>query len=99
MRSSSFFPFSCFFSQLSPFFSFIQGMRFAVRAARHPVYFGLHADLYVAAWYLQINCQGCRASETPGPRFAARQLNCHIGAHGYQRLVSNSSITRYQSRQ
>lgn len=67
-------------------------MRFAVRAARHPVYFGSHADLYEGAWYLQVNRQGYRASETPGPRFAARQLNCHIGAHSYQLLVSNSSI-------
>lgn len=66
-------------------------MRYAVRAARHPVYFGRRADLYVGAWYLQVNRQGYRASETPGPRFAARQLNCHIGAHSYQLLVSDSS--------
>lgn len=53
MRSSSFFPFLLFLFLLS-LFSFFQGMRFAVRTARHPVYFDLHANLYVGTWYLQI---------------------------------------------
>lgn len=58
MHSSSFFPFLLFLFSTLFFILFLQGMHSAVRAARHPVYLSLHANLYVGTWYLQL--QGCK---------------------------------------